>query len=152
MGCPASDSTPVYVVQLHASSFNDTTLCLSQPLQLNVIPSSIPSGFTEPPLANYSWTQSMPNLDNPNIADPYTNGFGTFTDVLTMTVPGVLPDGCPTTDTVLIHSVQGAPVRDITVSQTIMYGNSIQLYATGQVLYRWLPDDGPLIITTSTTR
>lgn len=144
MGCPDSQSTFVYVVQLHVTSFHDTTLCLSQPLELTNDVSSTPPGFAPGPNTNYSWTQSSPNLDNASTRNPFVSGFGTFTDVLTITVPGIAPDACPVTDEVIINSVQGAPVRNLTVSQTIMYGNSIQLFATGEVLYYWTPNDGSL--------
>lgn len=144
MGCPDSQSTFVYVVQLNVASFTDTTLCLSQPLELTNTVWSMPDGFAPTPNTNYSWTQSQQNLDNPSVRNPYVSGFGTFTDVLTITAPGVPPDGCPVTDAVTINSVQGAPVNNMTVSQTILYGSSIQLFASGEVIYYWMPNDGSL--------
>lgn len=142
MGCPDSVTHDVTVVQIQVSALSDTTLCLSMPLAL------VPSVNATPAFDwtySYSWSESpSTNLDDPNIKIPHLSGFGTFTDVLTVTIPGVVPDGCPASATLVIHSVMGATIGGLSVSETVDYGSSIQLNATGEVIYHWAPDDGSL--------
>lgn len=144
VGCKNTSSKTVYVLQINIKSFHDTTLCLANPLTLHNVKSLIPPIIENENNYNYSWNQSSPNLNFTDIQVPDVWGFGTFTDILTITLPAVVPDGCPALDTFIIHSVLGQPLNSLTVSQTILYGSSIQLNAGNEVYYYWTPNDGSL--------
>ena len=132
----------VYVLQIHIKSMNDTTLCLSLPLPLyNTITLTPNINISD---YKYVWTQSSQNLDDSSVHVPHVSGFGNFTDYLTVTLPGIVPDGCPAYDTITIHSVKGVAETNVTPDQTIPYGSSIDLNASGQVRYYWVPNDGSL--------
>jgi len=141
MGCRDSITHPVYVVQLNIKSFHDTMLCISQPLPLQNEINSIPD---EQWNYKYSWSESTPNLDNDTVQIPNLYGIGIFTDILTVTVPSIVPDGCPAMDTIVVNSVKGQVLSNLTLSQIIDYGSSIQLSADNEVYYHWLPNDGSL--------
>ncbi len=142
-GCPDSITHDVYVLQLYAKSFHDTLLCISQPLalknEITIVPNiDLYSRYL------FNWSESSPNLDNPTVQIPYLTGFGQFTDILTVSIPGIYPDGCPIMDTFNVNSVLGHKVSQITASSTIELGNSVQLYSDNEVFYYWTPDDGSL--------
>jgi gliding motility-associated-like protein len=141
MGCRDSVTQPVYVVQINIKSFHDTLLCVSQPFALLNTVSSIPQAKWD---YNFSWNESSPNLDHNNVQIPNLFGVGTFTDILTVTIPGIVPDGCPSLDTIVIHSVLGKKLDHLTAEATIDYGDRIQLHASNEVIYYWLPNDGTL--------
>lgn len=142
MGCPDSITHSVWVVDIKVKSFHDTLLCVSQPLPLENKIITTPEG--EWPY-KFSWSQSpVANLDNDTVQIPHLFGVGVFTDVLTVTIPGIVPDGCPVTNTMVINSVLGKKLQQLSVSQTIDYGSSIQLNASNEVIYYWLPNDGSL--------
>jgi len=146
MGCPNDTTNPAFVLQIKISSMHDTLLCVSQPLALQNSIDAMPtlSGNHSPWAFKYSWSQSAPNLDDTTVRVPNLFGIGYFTDILTVTVPGVFPDGCPALDTMRINSVLGKKLQNLTVSATIAFGSSIQLNASNEVLYYWLPNDGSL--------
>jgi gliding motility-associated-like protein len=146
MGCPNDTTNPAFVLKINISSFHDTLLCVSQPLALQNDVTAIPaiSGTNSPWAFKYSWNESAPNLDDTTVQIPNLTGVGYFTDVLTVTVPGVFPDGCPAVDTMHINSVLGKKLENLTVSATIAFGSSIQLNAGNEVVYYWLPNDGSL--------
>ncbi len=141
MGCRDSVTHPVYVVQINIKSFHDTLLCISQPLALVNTVTSIPDGKWG---YSFSWSESSPNLDHNDIQVPSLFSLGTFTDILTVTIPGVVPDGCPSMDTIVIHSVKGKKLDHLTAEATIDYGDKIQLHASNEVIYYWMPNDGSL--------
>lgn len=92
----------------------------------------------------HTWTHTPANLDNDAIAIPYSFGIGLFTNIHTVTIPGIVPDGCPAYDTMIINSVEGKKLQNLSVSQTIDYGSSIQLNSSNEVIYYWMPNDGSL--------
>jgi gliding motility-associated-like protein len=139
--CKSTINHPVYVVKIDVTSLHDTLLCLAQPMPLNTVVTVTPN--VNFPL-KYSWSESSPNLNDPNIKTPSVFGFGDFTDILTITAPGIVPDGCPVIDTIVIHAVKGRVITNLTATSTIIYGGSVQLNAGDQVFYYWKPDDGSL--------
>ncbi len=143
LNCPDSLDENVFVVQINIKSLHDTLLCLSEPMPIPNTITTIPAASTQL-IFQYVWTQSTPNLNDTSIQIPKTFGIGTFVDTLTVTIPNIPPDGCPVRDTITIYSVLGMRLTDVTPSQTIMYGSSIQLNADSEVIYRWKPNDGSL--------
>jgi gliding motility-associated-like protein len=144
MGCEDSVTHDIYVVDIKVKSFHDTMLCVSQPLALTNEIISVPD---IDPDWNYKfqWSQSPTvNLDNDTVQIPNLFGVGVFTNVLTVTIPGIVPDGCPVTNTMVINSVLGKKLQKLTVSQTIDFGSSVQLNASNGVYYYWMPNDGSL--------
>ncbi len=145
IGCTSTASKPVIVLELHISSFTDTTLCLSLPLPMtnDVTWTPVISGL----VPSYLWTEyPTPNLSDINIANPTLSGFGLFIDTLTIWfpgVPGAIP-GCAIRQIVRVNSVLGHVISDLTASSTILFGGSIQLNASNEVYYYWRPDDGSL--------
>jgi len=146
LGCTSTAVEPVYVIQLHVKSFNDTTLCISQPLPMSNIITVCPVGFSD--ALQYVWTQNTPNLSDTSIRNPTVSGIGLFVDTLTISYP-IVPGpngtfGCAIRDTVTVHAVIGRVVTDVTASATIEYGGYIQLNADNEVIYYWTPDNGTL--------
>jgi len=142
IGCIGTAKESVFAMQLFVTSFKDTTLCLGLPLPMA-------NNAWQNPIMQikqlYAWGESIPNnLSDDSIQTPTLSGIGLFVDTLTVTLQGVVPDGCPARDTITVHSVQGNPITEVTASATISYGSSIQLNADNQVVYYWKPDDGTL--------
>jgi gliding motility-associated-like protein len=136
ISCQDSATEPVYVLDFTITSFHDTTLCLGRPLAIPNTETSNMGSFDY----TYSWAPST-GLDDPTAQVPYFYAFGDFQYILTATLQ---PYGCLAYDTVNIQSVLGAKLTNVTDSQVIMLGSTVQLNADDEVIYYWLPDDGTL--------
>lgn len=87
-----------------------------------------PSGFTE--------TSQNPHINNPTPVDA-----GVYTVSVTDTATGCSGQG---TTAVTINNLSQSLLTNVTLSQVIQYGNSIQLNADNEIYYWWMPDDGTL--------
>ena len=137
IGCKSKIYKYAYVLEVTISAFRDTTLCLTQPLLMHnqvLINPKIIVPFT------YQWVEST-GLSDTSAREPYFNLIGKYTYTFTATVNGY---GCTASEILSVNSIVGAPVTKVTASATIPYGNSVQLNASNEVFYRWLPDDGSL--------
>lgn len=138
IGCQSTVSHNVYVLTIGITSFDDTTFCTIAPFPLdnavNVFPEGVADSFS------YSWTPAT-GLDDPTLQHPMFGITGDYTYTFTATIQ---PYGCIATHTQTIHAYLPAPITDLTPSQMIPYGSSIQLNADGAILYTWVPDDGTL--------
>jgi len=138
IGCVDSITKAIFVIQMSMDVTHDTTLCISQPLPLRNTPIMIPDiGWTD---YSFNWSPGN-NLSDPNVQNPFFDGFGTYTYIVTNTMNGY---NCQAIDSVHINSVPGSPISQLTASSWIMYGDKIQLNAGGQVFYYWSPNDGSL--------
>ena len=150
---PAGSYTGIYVT-------NTTTGCTSSPagpITLSNPPNPPTPQITSPPLCNhqtlmldatdawpggaYSWTGPSgftSTLQNASILDAtYTNS-GVYTVVYTLF-------NCTSLPATINITVQAPPVlTNVTPSQSIAYGTSIQLYASNTLYYWWTPNDGTL--------
>ncbi len=145
-GCTSTVHNNVYVLLLNIHSWIDTTLCLKQPLPLNNYVTMYPD------LSNlhdyvYQWTPAA-NLSSDTAHIPYFTGYGTYSFTLTVKIddilhPGIL-SGCPQSQVMVVHSVLGKPLANVTANTTILYGSSVQLNADSEVYYWWKPNDGSL--------
>jgi len=137
IGCQDSITKYVYALLLNIVTFNDTTLCISQPLYLNNTVSVIPNiGLNY----SYQWGPDT-NLSNDTVQIPTFSGLGLYTYTLTV---NAVPYGCPAQDTIRVYSVLGVPLTNVTATSVIELGNSIQLNADSEVIYWWKPNDGSL--------
>jgi len=137
LGCKSTKTKNVFALSL-AIEAHDTTICYTQPLQLNNMVNLTPPIN----LSNYSYTW-MPEtgLNDTSVQQPYFSGLGTYIYVYSVTIN---PFGCTASDTVRINSLAGQPVTNITPDQTIPYGSGIQLNCDNEVYYWWQPDNGSL--------
>ncbi len=138
LGCDSTvfGSVDVIKVNIHTVT-HDTTVCLATPLKLIAHPDYVPGTFSS--LA-YAWTPAT-NLQVYDDTITYFWGVGDFQYTITATTT---PLGCQATDTETIHSMPPLVLTNLTNSQTIMYGNAIQLNANGADYYEWFPADGSL--------
>jgi gliding motility-associated-like protein len=109
---------------------NDTSICKGASLTLLAIGDSS---------LVYSWTPST-GLTDPNTQQPIAAPGATTTYTLKAWYPGA---PCFVTDKVTV-SVQTATIENVTTSQTIKYGSSVQLNADASLYYMWTPNDGSL--------
>ncbi len=108
-------------------------LCVNQTLFL--------SGTDALPGGSYSW--SGPNgftsgIQNPTIIPATYADTGTYTLIYTLFNCQSLP---ATSDIVIVAAPS---LTNVTVSQTILLGSSVQLNADNALQYRWVPNDGTL--------
>ena len=127
-GCVSSDSIEVVVNPLPlADAGPGTDMCPGDLYQLNASGGII-----------YSWTPTD-SLSDPNIANPFANPSDTTKYYVTVTDA----NGCVAIDSVTIN-VRSTTVVDVTSStnDSICFGSSTTLTATGAATYTWSPGTG----------
>ncbi|MES2703739.1 MAG: PKD domain-containing protein [Bacteroidota bacterium] len=141
LGCTDSLTKVVHVVKIKVdNAFHDTTLCLSMPLSLMATGSMTP-WVPVPGNFEYTWGPTT-YLDNPTSGNPAFEG---PTGAHSYTVTAFYqPLGCTASDVVNLNVLAPAPLQNVTTSTNIKYGESVQLYASNAILYRWTPNDGSL--------
>jgi gliding motility-associated-like protein len=139
IGCPSVKTREVVVIDPQLHGLTDTTLCLLQPMPININVEMKPniafSNYT------YQWTPAT-NLSADNIKMPYFMGYGDYT--YTVTAIAQPFTACPTQLVVNIHSILGAKLMNVTGSTTIKFGDKLQLYSSNELKYMWTPNDGTL--------
>ncbi len=142
IGCVATYTQPINVLELTSTNLHDTMLCVSQDLPLHAyFKANVRLNIFE---NTYTYTWTPPTyLSDTSIANPYYTFKGAATTTYTITV--AQPQyGCYTTDTMRIQSVLGVKLANLTSDATILYGRSIQLNADSEVYYYWRRDNGTL--------
>jgi gliding motility-associated-like protein len=125
-GCSGSDSVKVKVVsQVTQFAPNDTTICKTDGIVLNLVSDALNYQWTETPAGN---TLSNPNIKNP-VATP--------TILTNYHVVGSIGK-CVAQNDIKIKVVP-YPNANAGVDQTICAGNSAQLMASGGSSYSWSP-------------
>ncbi|MDD3877904.1 MAG: PKD domain-containing protein [Bacteroidales bacterium] len=125
-GCSATDNAVVFVNPLPpANAGANAAICIGSSTQLNA------SGGL-----SYTWSPST-GLSSTTIANPIANPSVTTSYIVTVTDN----NGCSKTDDVLV-SVNSLPPSSAGTNQSICFGNSTQLGATGGVNYVWSPSTG----------
>lgn len=142
IGCEATISKDVLIIQPHISAVIDTTFCLPDGVvfPFNVIMSTTPVT----PLNdyyNFLWTPNDGHLSSVTDQNPNFTGLGDYTYTLTATLN---TEGCSAEHVVTLHSTLPTPLTNVTKDTKIMYGNSIQLNADSTMFYTWTPNDGSL--------
>jgi gliding motility-associated-like protein len=137
--CVDSATIPVNIGSVAINiPFTDTTVCLVDSMTINTIMTTpTPQLFTD---YQYVWTPAT-GLGFDSTAEPTFFALGDYTYYVSVTG---LPLNCMGYDTASIHSFTGTKMTNITPSQTIPYGSSVQLNADGAIYYFWTPDDGSL--------
>lgn len=136
--CFISSNTNIQVVSINVvAAPHDTTVCLRQPMEIFATADINPKSVTS---ITYAWTPAG-NLDDATKQNPYFSGVGDFVYTVTATVS---PLGCTASDVVTIHSKPPITLTNITASQTIAIGKSIQLNSMGAYIYTWTPNNGTL--------
>ncbi|MFM1875141.1 MAG: hypothetical protein RL266_878, partial [Bacteroidota bacterium] len=142
VGCSGSDDVTITLLSnASANAGPDVQICPGDSVQLNA------SGGVD-----YLW---IPNLfiDNVSISNP--NVFPVFTQPYIVAVTNA--DGCIGVDTVLVQVL--TPQLNVSADETICFGDTVQLSASGAVSYSWSPNSDisdpniadPLVYPTSTT-
>ncbi|NOT90959.1 PKD domain-containing protein [Ferruginibacter sp.] len=126
-GCVGGDSVRVRVVN-NVTQFapNDTTICKTDGIVLNLVSDALNYQWTETPAGN---TLNNSNIKNP-IATPVANA-------TTYSVVGSIGK-CVAQNNVTIKVVP-YPIANAGADPTICFGNSVQLSATGGSAYSWSP-------------
>jgi gliding motility-associated-like protein len=119
-----------------ATAGTGAPICKSVPVQLRGLPSG----------SNYSYTWDGPSgfhstLEEPWVGEATPANSGVYTLVVTD-----MNTSCAGTDTidVSVNSAAMIHLSNLTPSQTIINGSSIQLNATNARFYSWAPNDGSL--------
>ncbi|MDD3875114.1 MAG: PKD domain-containing protein [Bacteroidales bacterium] len=131
IGCSGTASVVVTVDFLVAFAGNDTSICAGGQVQL------IASGGL-----NYQWA-SNPSLNQTNIFNPIATPIQTTTYTVTVSDN----TGCQATDDVIV-SILPLPQANAGSDLFICQGGSVNLNASGGVLYEWQPSsslDNPSI-------
>ncbi len=138
LNCVDEITKVVTVIQPYIDAVGDSTFCLTTPMPLfNEVytrPVELPYGFT------YQWTPAA-NLSSDTAKVPMFDGLGVFVYTLTATMN---TEGCVATHVMTLSSTLPKQLQNITASTTIMFGNSVQLYADSVMFYTWTPNDGSL--------
>ncbi len=103
---------------------NDVDICINDTTQLSA------SGAI-----SYVWNEQV-TLSDSLIADPLAFPPTTTTYI----VEGTDADGCTNTDTIDVN-VNPLPIIDAGIDDTICFGDTTQLLATGAITYVWSPTD-----------
>ncbi len=144
IGCKDTAVRKVISQEVTIHSFTDSTLCLRQPMYIDNYVTSFPLAAPESDYT-YHWTElsdgSGPVLSDVEVQHPYLTGFGTYVGELEVTHVGG-GWACKDQHTITVHSVEGARLQNVTLTTTIMYGNTIQLNAENEMYYHWVPEDG----------
>lgn len=123
-GCFKTDSVYVDFFTDTMSIINDTSICITDSIQL------VATGG-----GSYNWLPST-GLNNPNISNPIASP-----NVTTRyTVEVTTPNGCLLRDSMLL-TVFDDP-HTIINDTSICFGDSVQLYSTGGGFYVWNPSAG----------
>lgn len=112
----------------------DQTICLGEPLQLEVTVG--PDYYTD-----YSYLWFPPTgLDDPSIKEPlfFVNQSGTYSYVLAVQTATL---GCTGRDTLTLEVKPAAQLTDVTPDFTIKYGDQMQMNANGVLYYTWIPEN-----------
>ena len=125
-GCVGTDSVKISVVNLVIQSLQpDTTICKTDAVLLRLTSDAL----------NYKWTENPAGntLNNPNIKNP------TATPLVTTTYTVVGSIGkCVAQSNITITPIP-YPNANAGADQTICFGNSAQLNASGGSSYSWTP-------------
>lgn len=119
---------PIPVVDIHTE---DTTICLSAPMQLKV--DVQPDTFLQ---YTYVWGPNF-GLDDPFAKEPFYY-YATPADYKYILAVQT-PLGCTGKDSIIIRSKPAADLVNVTADQTVKYGESVQLNAEGATYYVWNP-------------
>lgn len=120
--CSGSDTVTINVVAYPvANAGTDVTICEGDFIAMNA------SGG-----ATYNWAP-FAGISNPFIANPFASPTVTTTYVVTVTNAP-----CSSTDTVIV-TVDPLPVVTVSNDTLICEGNSVNLNASGAVIYSWSP-------------
>jgi gliding motility-associated-like protein len=125
-GCVNSDSVFIDVRStVNVNAGNDTTICLTDSIRLN----TISDGLT------YQW-QPTASLNDPNAKNPVARPAGNTTYTVVANI-----GRCEATDAMTVNTVP-YPAVQVSNDETICFGDSVQIFASGGSFYRWIPATG----------
>lgn len=132
-GCVATDSVFIDVVpNVQLESLPDTTICLSDTIQLKPYSNAL----------HYSWEPPNGYISDPTAAHPFVAPVETTTYHLTASI-----GKCFTRASYVVHGVP-YPAAEANADVTICAGESLQLQATGGQRFFWSP---PLFLSHTNT-
>ncbi len=125
--CKQRDSARVVVLdpQIDIITTKDTGLCIYDSILINVADQGI--------ISRYHWTPST-GLSDPDVRLPYFYPLDTTLYIITVS------NYCYTKDDSVLVRVYPLPKISAGNLDSICYGDSIQLVATGGIFYQWRPD------------
>ncbi len=148
VGCHETSTISLESIQIDVRTLvHDTSVCLRDSMLLRSLIQLTPDSVNFISV----WTPDTA-IGEDSAADntqPATNflGVGTFIYTVTATtIPPLAanPGGCQAMDTERVVSYPPVTLENITPTQVVAFGSSIQLNASGAVYYTWKPDDGTL--------
>lgn len=125
--CKQRDSARVVVLdpQIDIITTKDTGLCIYDSILINVADQGL--------ITTYNWSPTL-GLSNANTRLPYFFPLDTTLYILTIS------NYCYTKDDSVLVKVYPLPTISAGNLDSICYGDSIQLVATGGIIYRWDPN------------
>ena len=134
--CRITDHVSVTILpQVIAEASGSKSVCLNDPIPLYATPTG----------GNYSYQWAGPEgfisaMQNPFVTNATPQHAGIYSVIVTDNITT-----CSGTDTAVIVVGNAAlAIQNMTVSQTIPFGSSIQLFAENALQYTWTPNDGSL--------
>jgi gliding motility-associated-like protein len=131
----ANENLDIISINMH-TGVHDTSVCLSDSMYMHAYTTVL--GVIDS--VGYSWTPAN-NIGEPNDSITAFFGLGNYAYSVTATT---FPLGCSASDTEDVHSYGPVTFTGVTASQTIAYGSSVSLNASGATFYTWTPDNGTL--------
>jgi len=153
LGCQAKASTNVTAVSAAITAWSDTTFCLTAPVPMTNYITLLPNGFVNVDSLSFLWTN--PGGGHYGLSDA-TVQIPTFEDTgnaiifyYTVTINEFGLTNCIAQHTFTINSIQPPVYINITPTQYIKLGQSVQLNSMmnvnlGPSYYWWEPDNGTL--------
>jgi len=142
IGCSVSygpDTLNVVSLKIN-TRIKDTSVCLTDSMTLFMDQTTFTPAFDS---IGYSWSALIGSNYLGNVYAENPNFFS-IGDYEYMVIGTTYPYQCFDTSFETIHSYAPITLINLTASQTVTYGSSIQLNADGATYYTWTPDNGTL--------
>ncbi len=128
-GCSANDTVVVIVNdEVPTDAGADTTICEGDSVMIGGAPTSLPG-------TTYLWAPAA-SLDDPSLPNPTA-----FPTVTTTYIVYTTNDTCTNSDTITVF-VNPSPPADAGADMQVCIGDSVQLNASGGIIYSWTPSTG----------
>ncbi|MCF8450426.1 MAG: PKD domain-containing protein, partial [Taibaiella sp.] len=142
LGCEATKTKTMVVLQPYITGVSDTTFCLVRPFAMENVIWLAPKPITFDGYGyTYSWSGDISKLSSSTVKVPTFNAIGQYTYTLTATLNR---HGCPATHVMTLNSILPTPLTNISADAAIKLGGSYQLSADSNFVYTWTPNDGSL--------
>ncbi len=132
--CMVEGDVTIHVAMVDAYAGQDEIVCVNNMLQL--------SGF--PKGSNYTYLWTGPDAFTTTERDPLIAVTKPANDGIYALKVTDIVTGCFASDVMNVEVRDGFTLSEVSLSQTINYGGSLQLYAGNAIHYEWTPADGTI--------